>query len=34
VRGKRNRPATAEELGIVRRWGDRAELLLDLAPSG
>ena len=34
VRGKRNRAATPEELAIVRRWADRAELMLDVAPQG
>ena len=34
VRGKRNRAARPEELAIVRRWADRAELMLDVAPRG
>jgi len=34
VRGKHNRAATPEELSWVRRWADRAELVLDVAPAG
>jgi hypothetical protein len=34
VRGKHNRAATAEELSIIRRWAERADLMLDVAPQG
>jgi hypothetical protein len=34
VRGKRNRAAGPEELSIIRRWAERAELMLDVVPRG